>query len=83
MKRLQTCQRSKLEVEKMPTRPDSKLMRPGPADMSSDIFVASHPHLKGLIHICLQTKGQGHGMAFSMCHIGSKYPYFIPYRSLC
>ena len=35
------------------------------------------PHLKDLIHICLEPEVQGCGMTFNMCYGGSKYPYFI------
>ena len=38
------------------------------------------PHLKDLIHICLKTESQGHGMTFNMIYLCSKYPYFISYR---
>ena len=32
--------------------------------------------MKGLFHIYLETKGQGFGMAFQVCNLGSKLPYF-------
>ena len=37
-------------------------------------------HLKDLIHICLESEGQGCGMIFYFCYIGSKDPYFISCR---
>ena len=41
------------------------------------------PHLKDLIHICLENESQGHGMTFNMIYDRSKYPHFISYRGLC
>ena len=38
------------------------------------------PHLKDLIHICLEPELQGCGMTFNRFYVGSKYPYFISYR---
>ena len=38
------------------------------------------PHLKDLIHICLEQKAQGCDMTFNKFYIESKYPYFISYR---
>ena len=40
-------------------------------------------YLKDLIHNCLETKVQGHGMIFNVCYIGLKYRYFISYSGLC
>ena len=38
------------------------------------------PHLKDLIHICLEPEAHDCGMTFYMCYVGSKYPYLIPHR---
>ena len=40
------------------------------------------PHLKDLVHICLETKSQVYGMNFNKIYHRSKYPYFISYRGL-
>ena len=40
------------------------------------------PHLKDLIHICLETESQGYGMTFNMIYLRSKCPYFISYRGI-
>ena len=41
------------------------------------------PHLKDLIHICLETESQGHDITFNVIYICSKYPHFISYRGFC
>ena len=35
------------------------------------------PHLKDLIHICLQTEAKVHSMTFNVSYVGSKYPNFL------
>ena len=37
---------------------------------------------KDLIHTCLETKNQCHGITFDVCYVGSKYHFFISYRGL-
>ena len=57
-----------------------------PPTLTSDIFAASQPtertvpHLKDLIHICLDPEVHSCGMTFNMFYVGSMYPYFISYR---
>ena len=41
------------------------------------------PHLKDLIHICLEPEVQDLDMTFHVCYVGSKYPYFASYRGSC
>ena len=41
------------------------------------------PHLKDMIHICLEDESQGHGMTFNMIYDRSRYPHFISYRGFC
>ena len=38
------------------------------------------PHLKDLIHICLEPEAQGWGMTFNRFYVGSNLPYFISLR---
>ena len=38
------------------------------------------PHLKDLIHICLEPEVKGCGMTFDRFYVGSKYPHLITYR---
>ena len=45
-----------------------------------DLKECTVPHLKDLIHICLEPEAQGCGITFNRFYVGSKYPYFIPYR---
>ena len=45
-----------------------------------DLQECTVPHLKDLIHICLELEAQGCGMTFNRFYVGSKYPYFISYR---
>ena len=45
-----------------------------------DLQGCTVPHLKDLIHICLEPEAQGCGMTFNRFYVGSKYPYFISYR---
>ena len=45
-----------------------------------DLQVFTIPHLKDLIHICLESEDQRCGMTFNKFYVGSKYPYFISYR---
>ena len=37
---------------------------------------------KDLIHTCLETKNQCHGITFDVSYVGSKYHFFISYRGL-
>ena len=48
-----------------------------------DLQERTVPHLKDLIHICLENESQGHGMTSNMIYDRSKYPHFISYRGLC
>ena len=48
-----------------------------------DLQGCTVPHLKDLIHICLETESQVHGMIFNVIYVRSNYPYFISYRGLC
>ena len=41
------------------------------------------PHLKDMIHICLNSEAQVCGMTFKECKDGSEYPCFISYRGSC
>ena len=45
-----------------------------------DLQECTVPHLKYLIHICLELEAQGYGITFNMFYVGSKCPYFISYR---
>ena len=47
-----------------------------------DLQECTVPHLKDLIHICLEIESQGHGIIFNMIYVCSKYPYFISYPLL-
>ena len=45
-----------------------------------DLKECTVPHLKDLIHICLEPEVQGCDMTFNRFFVGSIYPYFISYR---
>ena len=47
-----------------------------------DLQECKVPHLKDLIHICLEAEAQSCG-TFNVSYVGSKYPYFISYRGSC
>ena len=71
VRRLQKYQRLKLEVHKKSA---------GSAGPWSIIQECTVPHLKDLIHICLEPEDQCCSMTLNRFYIGSKYPYFISYR---
>ena len=48
-----------------------------------DLQERTVPHLKDLIHTCLEIKAQGLCMTLNVNHVGLNYPYFISYRGLC
>ena len=48
-----------------------------------DLQECTVPHLKDLIHICLENESQCHGMTFNMIYDCSKYPHFISHRGFC
>ena len=72
--------------------PDSRPMHPGPAVSADIFFdlqlwplISSQPldqnqclvlHMKDLLRICLEVKGQGFWMTFKVCNHGSQQPYF-------
>ena len=79
VKGLQRYQRLKLEVEKNICQlgwPCAHGFEPG---WSADIFLASNFdlwHMRDLLHICLETKGQGVWITFKVSNLGSKHFYF-------
>ena len=40
-----------------------------------DLQECTVPHLKDLIHICLELEAQGHGVTFKVYNLGSQQPH--------
>ena len=96
IKRLQKNQISKLEVEKIyqiswalgasfQNLSESAISYRPPTltfDFLQPLGLQEHAlsHLKDVVHICLETESQDHGMTFNVIYVCSNYTYFISYR---